>query len=172
MLCYLATATLAIAALLGGPQNSQLKWESSYGKALEATRQADEPLLVVLDKPNSEEARLAPELLGQEKAEDAAALKPYKLCHVDVTTAYGKKVAKAFHANSFPHVAIIDKTGSTVIFRKTGQIAADEWQTILTKHKSGDKSLSKTVSRSTYKPLSSSSEILKPYCPNCQRNSF
>jgi hypothetical protein len=173
MLCYLATAALAIGALLAAPE--QTKWESSYGKALEATRAADAPLLVVLDKPKSKDARLAPELLNAKKAEgsDGALLKPYQLCHVDVSTAYGKKVAKAFHATTFPQVSIIDKTGKTVIFTKTGDIKPEEWQQILVRHKSGDKSLAKTVSRTVYKPLSSgSSDGARPYCPNCQRNSF
>jgi hypothetical protein len=172
MLSYLATTSLAISALLAAPQQPQ--WESSYGKALEATREADEPLLIVLDKPNTKDARLSPELLSEEKAEgsDLALLKPYQLCHVDVTTSYGKKVAKAFHATSFPHVAIIDKTGSTVIFSKTGKIQAEEWQRILTQNKTGDKSLAKNVSRTTYKPITGSSDGAKPYCPNCQRNSF
>jgi hypothetical protein len=171
MLYYLATATLAICAMATTPQPAQ--WESSYGKALEESREADAPLLVVLDKPNSEEARLAPELLNEEvdSAKETTLLKPYRLCHVDVSTGYGKKVAKAFQAKKFPHVAIIDKTGSTVIFRKTGQIEAKEWQTILTKHKSGDRSLAQRVSRTTYKPITGS-DVLKPYCPNCQRNSF
>jgi hypothetical protein len=172
MLYYLATATLTINAMAALPQ--QTAWESSYGKALEATREADEPLLVVLDKPNSKEARLAPELLNEEadSGADARLLKPYQLCHVDVSTGYGKKVAKAFQATSFPHVAIIDKTGSTVIFRKSGKIQADEWQRILTRHKSGDRSLARSVSRTVYKPSGTSSDVLRPYCPNCQRNSF
>lgn len=170
MLSSLATASLAISALLAVPQQPQ--WESSYGKALEATRAADAPLLVVLDKPNSKEARLSPELLSETgEGSDAALLKPYQLCHVDVTTSYGKKVAKAFHATTFPHVAIIDKTGSTVIDTKKGNIEADEWQRMLTKNKSGDKSLAKKVSRTTYKPITGGSSA-KPYCPSCQRNSF
>ena len=170
MLCYLATAALVISALLAAPQQSQ--WETSYGKALEASRATDEPLLIVLDKPSSDDARLAPELLSEGKSEGRELLKPYQLCHVDVSTAYGKKVAKAFHAKSFPHVAIIDKTGKTVIFSKAGDIEAAEWQRILTRHKSGDKSLAKAVSRTSYKPRSTSSDALRPNCPNCQRNSF
>jgi hypothetical protein len=170
MLSYLATTTLAIGALLAAPQSPQ--WESSYGKALEATRAADEPLLVVLDKPNTEGARLSPELL-ETSAENGSSelLKPYQLCHVDVTTTYGKKVAKAFHVESFPHVAIIDKSGKKVIFSKTGKIQSAEWQRILTNHKSGERSLAKSVSRTTYKPITGG-DSLRPSCPNCQRNSF
>ena len=41
MISYLATATLAIGALLAAPQPPQ--WEASYGKALEATREGGRP---------------------------------------------------------------------------------------------------------------------------------
>ena len=108
MISYMAIATVAIGLLAASPQPRT--WEVSYGKALEASRADKSPLLVVLDKPNSEEARIEPALLGDGKQ---AELRPYRLCHVDVTTEYGQKVAKAFNAKSFPHVAIIDKTGSS-----------------------------------------------------------
>jgi hypothetical protein len=172
MVCYLATATLALGALLAAPQ--QPRWESSYGKALEASRAADAPLLVVLDKPNSKDARLSPELLNgkNKEAGDNAVLEPYQLCHVDVTTPYGKKVAKAFNATTFPQVSIIDKTGKTVIFTKAGTIKPTEWKQLLTRFKTGDRSLARAVSRATYKPITGSSDGARPYCPNCQRNSF
>jgi hypothetical protein len=173
MLCNLATAALAIGALLAASDEPQ--WESSYGKALEASRAAEAPLLVVLDEPSSKDARLSPELLNATKAEgsDDALLEPYQLCHVDVTTKYGKKVAKAFHATTFPQVSIIDKTGKTVIFTKTGKIKPSEWKQLLTRYKSGDRSLAKAVSRRVYKPITGgSSDVIRPYCPNCQRNSF
>jgi hypothetical protein len=169
MVSSLAIGILSVGLLAGSPQQPQ--WEESYGKALESTRDEKSPLLVVLDKPNSDEARLEPELLGKENVEqdDSKLLKPYRLCHVDVTTKYGRKVARAFRAKRFPHVAIIDRTGSTVIFRKSGQIEPKEWEQILVDHKSG-KVPAKTVSRTSNKPVEDSSS--RPYCPSCQRNSF
>ncbi len=174
MIGYLATATLSVGLLAGAPQPVQ--WEASYGKALEATRASDTPLLVVLDKPSSDKTRLEPELLGKEgvDGEEHDLLRPYQLCHVDVTTNYGKKVASAFRATSFPHVAIIDKTGSKVIFRKTGQIRAEEWQQILVQHKRGEGPIRRAISRLTHKPVDAmlNGGHNRPYCPNCQRNSF
>jgi hypothetical protein len=172
MISIVATAALALGAMMAAPQ--PLHWEADYGKALKATRSSDAPLLVVLDKPNSRDARFKPALLsssGDQK--EAKLLKPYRLCHIDVTTKYGRKVAKAFQATSFPHVAIIDKSGSSVIFRKSGQIDNAEWQRILTRYESGEQSLAKNVSRTTYKPsVDIGTEVLRPSCPNCQRNSF
>ena len=152
MINFVMTATMAIGLLAAAPKAPQ--WETNYGKALEETRSGQDPLLVVLDKPSSKEARLEPALLSEEKAtaDSSNLLKPYRLCHVDVTTEYGQKVAKVFNAKEFPHVAIIDKTGSLVIFKKTGQIDSAEWQKILTNHKTGESATSN--------------------CPNCQRNKF
>jgi hypothetical protein len=153
MMNYLATAMMAVGLLAAAPKAPH--WEASYGKALEETREGQDPLLVVLDKPNSKEDRIKPELLSENSlnGENSKLLKPYRLCHVDVTTDYGQKVADAFHAKNFPHVAIIDKTGSVVIFHKSGQVTQTEWEKILTSHKAGERSS-------------------RPYCPNCQRSQF
>ena len=102
MINFVATATLAIGLLAAAPKAPQ--WETSYGKALEETRAGQDPLLVVLDKPNSKEARIEPALLSEDKAssDNSKLLKPYRLCHVDVTTEYGQKVAKAFQRQGIP----------------------------------------------------------------------
>lgn len=164
MINYLATATLAITMIATAPKAPH--WEHSYGKALEATRSGQDPLLVVLDNPSSDSARIEPALLSENNPEgdNSKLLQPYRLCHVDVTTDYGKKVAQAFHARSFPHVAIIDKTGSVVIFEKSGKIGQDQWKQILTSHRSGERPV---IVSTEYTEV-----IEKPYCPNCQRSQF
>jgi hypothetical protein len=169
MINFVATATLAIGLLASAPKAPH--WDSSYGKALEATRAGQDPLLVVLDKPGTEKAALETSLFSEDDASGdySKLLGSYQLCHVDVTTEYGQKVAKAFKAKEFPHVAIIDKTGSVVIYRKTGQIKQDEWKDILASHKSGDRSLAKT--HVTMKPTGDSSTA-EPYCAKCQRQQY
>jgi hypothetical protein len=176
MINLMATASLAVGLLVASPQPRE--WQTSYGKALEATKSASSPLLVVLDKPNSDKDRIAPELLGEESVgTQSQLLQSYTLCHVDVTTDYGKKVANAFRATSFPHVAIIDKTGSTVLYRTTGKIDAAHWQQVLTQHKSGEPVKAQAVSHVTYKPAATviySDPFAGggSYCPSCQRQSF
>jgi hypothetical protein len=159
MINFIATATLAISLMASAPKAPH--WETSYGKALEATRAGQDPLLVVLDKPGSD-AQIEPALLSEDEtgSDTSKLLSPYRLCHVDVTTEYGQKVAKAFHAKEYPHVAIIDKTGSVVIFKKSGPIKQDEWKQILASHKSGERA------HVVLKPAT------QPYCPNCQRQQF
>lgn len=179
MLSYIATATLTVGLLAATPQAPQ--WQSSYGKALEATRSGDQPLLVVLDNPKVNGARVEPALLSEGSIGDKRAelLKPYNLCHVDVTSAYGKKVAKAFRATSFPHVAIIDRTGSVILHRQTGKIDATEWDRLLREFKDGKRASARSVSHVSYKPTEgvkyegmSSNPMPSNYCPSCQARQF
>ncbi len=171
MVRLIAMAVLALGVSSPGPEPA--KWEVDYGKALAATKTDEHPLLVVLDKPGATEARIAPELLAPSEADakDAELLKPYQLCHVDVTTDYGQKVADAFKAKTFPYVAVIDKTGSVIIYSKTGKLGSDEWSRILSNYKSGDRSLA--VTRVTYKLVNpAGSTNMGGYCPTCQQRAL
>ena len=175
MMCYLAAATLAVGMLAATPQAPQ--WEPSYTKALAETRTGNSPLLVVLESPKSKDGRVDAKLLSENSVsgKEYELLRPYRLCRVDVTTQYGRKVAKAFRANSFPHVAIIDKTGSLVLYRKSGKVDAANWEATLTRYKSGERPKARPVTHVTYspiKPATYSSPFPVSSCPNCQRNSF
>jgi hypothetical protein len=180
MITYLATAVLAVMSVTASPQ--PIHWESDYGKALEATRADNQPLLVVLDKPRAKRARLDPALLceGSAASKENQELRAYRLCHVDVKTKYGQKVAEAFHANAFPFTAIIDRTGSVIIFSKVGKISASQWEDMLSTHKDGNRPGSTAISHVSYKMSGDSVTIEKPstsvsndsYCPSCQRRGY
>jgi len=150
--------------------NSPALWQADYGKALAATRSDDRPLLVVMDVADDPEQSAMPEQLAKDK-EQSELLDSYQLCHVDVSTDYGKKVAEVFHATSFPHTAIIDKTGSVILCRKTGQLSDDQWQETLAKYQDGDRT-GQTHRTSYYRgeSLDGGTGIVNPgYCPSCQR---
>ncbi len=174
MVSYLATAILAVSVLAGTPQ--PVEWQADYGKALAETRAGDQPLLVVLDEPKTDDARVEPALLGDgtSNTPDAELLHHYRLCHVDASTPYGKKVAGVFAVKRFPHVAIIDRSGSVILYSKSGRIAQNEWRTALRTHQDGTRPLH----RISYKLIGDSSEPSptpansnSSYCPSCQRRS-
>lgn len=176
MVNYLATATLALSVLTTAPQ--PVEWEADYGDALAATRADDRPLLVVIDKPAVEEARVEPALLadGQLGGEQAELLAPYRLCHVDAETEYGQGVAKVFDAKQLPYVAVIDKRGRVILHSQSGRIGADDWKAMLTKYQDGTRA-GAAARHVTYK-LSEEDTIQKPttrsysgssYCPSCRR---
>lgn len=170
MLHYLAAA-ITVASSFAAVGDSQ--WQNDYGKALEATRSDQRPLLVVLDIPSDPKSSLAANLLDAQ-GNAAKSLEPYRVCHVDASTEYGRKVAEAFHATTFPHTAIIDKTGAVVIYKKPGQIADGEWQEMLVKYQSGDRAVEQTVfyrgDASVYSGTSGLSN--SSYCPSCQRKAM
>ena len=178
MTCFLASTMIAV-SIIGMPVQP-LRWESDYGKALEVTREHHRPLLIVLDIPADTENRIEPARLSQETTSGGAAdlLAPYQLCHVDVSTEYGKRVAKAFRAKSFPYVAIIDKAGEKIIFKQKGKITSAQWRKALVTHKKGNVPVvvykpiqADTVStNSAYGVNSSFQQSFDPnYCPSCQQ---
>ena len=126
----LATASLTTAQTVG-PQ-----WSHDYGEALAATRSLQRPLLIVLDRPEEESRRILPARFTPD-ATGKALLKPYELCHVDVATPYGRRVAEAFQVTQFPYTAIIDRSGQKIIFRQAGKFNTDEWASTLIEYKEG-----------------------------------
>jgi len=175
MVSYLATAMLAIGVLAGTPQPVQ--WQADYGTALAETRAGDQPLLVVLDEPKSDDARVEPALLGDGEVNtpDAELLHRYHLCHVDASTPYGKKVAGVFAVKRLPHVAIIDKSGSVILYSKSGKIARSEWRAALKAHRDGTRPLHHASYKISGDAAGSSSTPVysnQSYCPSCQRRSM
>lgn len=168
----------AVAALTGSAQHAD-NWHADYGKALAETKQDNQPLLVVLDVPGDEAKRLDPSLLSAESG--AFPLDSYALCHIDATTEYGKKVAAGFKVTEFPHVAIIDKSGSVILQRVSGDVTVAEWTKALKSHADGLRASAKRVT--VAKPVVSSPAVVtpstgavsypsysspQPYCPSCQ----
>jgi len=178
------TAVAAFSAVAPSPApQAPLKWESDYGKALEQARSDDRPLLVVLDVPGDEAQRLEPSLIDPSSGKFP--LEKYDLCHVDVSTEYGEQVAEAFNADSFPHVTIIDRSGSVILHKQSGTISEEAWNDALAKHERGLRrgegtyrvskpAVEETEGDSVATPTVRYGEPVqmhytKPYCPSCQR---
>jgi len=125
-----------LAAGMSGPSLQRLDWETDYGKALQATRVHSKPLLIVLDNPTDQAARIQPARLRPDDT-GRELLRPYQLCHVDVSTSYGQEVAKAFKAQQFPYTAIIDRGGKRIIYRKSGPFSTTDWAATLLAYKEG-----------------------------------
>lgn len=170
----------AVAAGLTAGAETQDNWHADYGKALAETKQDHQPLLVVLDIPSDETKRFDPSLLTAEGG--ALPLDNYALCHIDASTEYGQKVAAGFKVTSFPHVAIIDQSGSVILRRVAGEVSKDEWLSVLTKHQAGERTgqtrhtvakpvISTVQPATTYTPSiqpAASYPSAQPYCPSCQ----
>lgn len=148
MTSVLAAATLALSAVVAAPGDAT-DWQTDYGKALSATRADDRPLLVVLDDSTKASDQVDDALL-EGKGIDDDLLAAYQLCHVDVSTDYGKKVAKVFGATELPHTTIIDKTGQKILYKNRGDIDANKWKQALTTYKQGERLAAITQPYTTY----------------------
>jgi hypothetical protein len=124
---------VSLLVALANPQDPN--WMADYGQALQTAREVRKPLLVVLDKTPHEHLRPVSHRTV------APLLKPYVLCRIDISTPYGQKVANAFRATSFPHTAVIDNTGATVLARRQGPLTESAWTTLLTTYQAGRRPL-------------------------------
>lgn len=184
---WMFAAAVAAPAAESAPASA---WHADYGSALAETKQDGQPLLVVLEKPADDAGRLNPSLLTADSG--AFPLESYALCRIDVTTEYGKQVAEGFKVTEFPHVAIIDKSGSVILRRVSGEISKAEWKDVLKKHADGLRvgAVTQTVAKpvvtegavattpaATFTPTVTvpgaavtypSAAPARPFCPNCQ----
>jgi len=136
MIHFLSVAAIVTSSIVSASSTSQ--WQANYGKALAATRMDNRPLLIVLDVPS--DPKLAVERKQLETTgEQSDLLSAYQRCRIDVSTEYGKKVAKAFGAEKFPFTVIIDKTGSVVLCKKTGQLTEEQWRATLATYQKGER---------------------------------
>lgn len=176
MLHYLTLLALALG--VSSTEMESPKWSSDYAASLKQTRSDDRPLLVVIDEPGVADKSLSDEVLNSMAG---GALADYQLCHVDATTKYGKKVAKAFKADSFPYVAITDKAGKVILHSQSGEVTADEWNDLVSKYRTGTKpvryitakpviqSQPQSYSYPSYNDYQQYNGTAKPYCAKCQR---
>jgi hypothetical protein len=178
MFSYLASAALAVSVLGTIPQGPQ--WEHDYGVALAATRAGNQPLLVVIDNPRERGARIEPALLSDDSIDGSQheLLQNYGLCRVDASTRYGRALARAFRARHYPYMAIIDKTGSVILYSKEGNIESRDWEDALTRHRNGERTPVRAVSHTTSRRPTESAVIERPLsrpyfnrssCSSCQR---
>lgn len=122
--------TLAMVASTPTPDVEGVVWSDDYGAALKTTKELQKPLLIVIDDSARSQVQ-SQQVEATLELKNAALLEGYVLCHVDVTTDYGKRVAGVFKVTQFPFTAIIDKTGEKIIYRKAGQLGDSDWATAL-----------------------------------------
>ncbi len=137
--------SVALSANLLAAMPANASWSDNYGYSLKMSVAVNRPLLIVLDKPEEEKQRVKPVRFTLDPTE-ARLLGPYELCHVDVTSPYGKRLAKAFGAKKFPYTAIVDKRGEAIIYQKSGRFRSDEWASVLLTYRDGNRKV-RTASR-------------------------
>lgn len=128
---HLAPGLLFLIAGVTGNADGNVDWSTDYGQAKKVAKEVRQPMLIVMEDPAKPEDTFDESKLTS--AVEKGKLDKYLLCKVDVSTAYGKKVADAFQAKDFPYAAITDKTASYIAFRGAGQMSQNEWKKAIEK---------------------------------------
>jgi hypothetical protein len=129
----MSVVLLSLAAMFAASAHGE--WSGDYGEALRDCRSARRPLLVVLEDPTARVA--ARHTSYRPDAQQIQLLQSYIRCRIDVSTPYGRKVAEAFRASSFPTTVVIDKTASKIIARKNGYQSDSDWSNFLAAYQTG-----------------------------------
>jgi hypothetical protein len=137
-------ATIILAAVSDSQDQKPVHWTPNYTDALNQTQETVKPLLVVIDDPSDPERRSEQATTKPDKAQ-AELLGSYDLCRVDAATEHGKQVADAFGARQLPFMAIIDKTGASVLYQNSGKMDTAEWDERLEAYKGGEIPVAQTA---------------------------
>ena len=130
MQALMASVVFTTQLVAFGPTSVNPKWNSDYGKALEAARTAKRPLVVLIENPKMPEQSLDRRALSK-VADSNKLLAKYELCNIDVTTDVGKRVAKAFGATQLPYTAVTDSKAQKVVYRGSGHRRPKQWIAML-----------------------------------------
>ena len=127
-------------------QEDRLTWNRHYADAKRAAQTSKRPMVVVLENPTSPQEKLDVRKLSDT---DRSILRQenFELCRVDVNTNYGKRVAEAFGAKSFPYTAVTDDESRKIVFRKAGQMSKLDWTVALAKSRIGGEAEHRMVAR-------------------------
>ena len=128
--------TIALAASTRAAEQNAPHWIKSYASALDVARASRRPLLVVFHGPEDafQQVEFQSEGADPNAAKTKAAvavnsvlLSKYTLCKIDVSTAYGRRVAGAFQVHSFPYTAITDQSAKRIVYRREGKFSDEAW---------------------------------------------
>ena len=143
-------AAVVATGFVANSPDAGLRWNEHYGRAKAAAEASKRPMVVVLENPSNVNESIDEEQLSEQ---DRARLraKNFELCRVNVGTAYGKRVAEAFGAKTFPYTAVTDAQSKSIVFRKAGKMSELDWSTALAKSDATADSLATSQPRTVRK---------------------
>lgn len=130
MQCGAAVLLLA----LGVGADTNLEWNDNYGEVKRIAAQKKMPVVVVLEDPSKPSTSFSEKELEADP-EQVKLLRKFQLCRIDVTSNYGKNVAKSFKATRFPYTIMLDKSASYITLRRSEKMTPNQWATSLLANK-------------------------------------
>lgn len=164
---------LVVGLLLLGTVAQAGDWAPGYRTALKLAQESGKPILVIIDEPSNQDAKL--QTVAFEKSSSSALAASFVLCRIDASTEYGQTMAKLFQAESTPFTAVVGADGRYQLFRHAGQFTPEAWQAMLVRFQTEPAAPPAAPPAAT--PPASTPEISIPSysggsCPSCQRRRF
>jgi hypothetical protein len=166
LMAAMSVANLAVTT------TTELDWSDHYANAKVQAAAEHRPLLVVLEDSANPQGRFDQQALASQDSQ-VELLHNFRLCRMDVTTDYGKRVAAAFGAKQFPFTAITDNSAQYITFQAGGTMSPEQWNQTLATRKDGNLGNPAPQRVETSKVITDwpvdATYSAPSYCPNCVR---
>ncbi len=110
---------------------------TDYAEGWKIAKEERLPILVVLNPGPTAERRVDMNVVRRCKHRRHL-LRRYVVVEVDCTTVAGADVAKRFNATTLPAVSVIDREQKYTLVKTSEELAAEDWNMLLEKHRTGD----------------------------------
>ncbi len=124
---------IALTCLAESNSGTASVWLTSYKAAVAEVKRVDKPLFIFFNNPETSalEVQSGRPVFGEEI--DKSLASDYVTMYVDATTQRGELLAAEFKVNTTPAIAILDRTSDWIMYRKSGEISADDLLAIVTR---------------------------------------
>ena len=120
--------------VMGVGADTDLEWNDNYGEAKRIAAQKKMPVVVLLEDPSNPATSFNEKELASDP-QQVKLLQKYQLCRIDVTSNYGKSVAKSFKATRFPYTIMLDRSASFITLRRSDKMTPNQWASSLIANK-------------------------------------
>ena len=120
------SAWLIFVGLMGAP-DAGTHWQSDYHRALQQAQRSRRPLLVRIEDLSLNRQESSQSVFTSTETIPA----DFVLCRIDFSKPYGKEIAHRLGATSSPFTAIVNRSLTRVVYRRSGEIDPLEFEAVL-----------------------------------------
>ena len=124
------SAWLIFVGLMGAPDAGTI-WQTDYHRALQQAQRSRRPLLVKIEDLSLNLPESSPSVSARNETIPTEILDDFVLCRIDFSRPNGKEIARRLGATSVPFTAIVNRSLTRVVYRRSGEIDPLEFEAVL-----------------------------------------
>ncbi len=145
------TPLLVLGAALSQAAPTETVWHQNYGDSLKQVREVDKPLFIVFGSASSEFGKMTDNgpFVNTQIEERLSA--DYVRLYVNPESERGKTLTKLFKVETFPFIAVIDRSGKQQVYRRAGSHTPERIDSLLAQYRTAKSATAPTIEVSVEK---------------------